>query len=74
MALTRLNIIVDAHKSSQAEFYGFHRNGSDQFIVTTTNTGTDNIGHTDFKTFKDWFKGPSGIAFSISNGALIATI
>ena len=73
MALTRLNVNVEAHKSSSPEVYGFHKNASGQLIVTTTNAGTDNISHSTFTSFEDYFKGSSGIVFSISNGQLIAT-
>ena len=64
MALTRLNVNVEAHKSSSPEVYGFHKNASGQLIVTTTNAGADNISLTEFNTFEDYFKGPSGIALS----------
>ena len=74
MALTRLNVNVEAHKSSSPEVYGFHKNASGQLIVTTTNAGADSISHSTFLNFADYFKGPSGIVFSISNGQLIATL
>jgi|TARA_B100001094_G_scaffold214402_1_gene208476 hypothetical protein len=74
MALTRLNVNVEAHKSSSPEIYGFHKNSSGQLIVTTSNAGADNISHSTFTSFSDYFKGPSGIVYSISNGQLIATI
>ena len=73
MALTRLNVNVEAHKSSSPEVYGFHKNASGQLIVTTTNAGEDSISHSAFTSFEDYFKGSSGITFSISNGQLIAT-
>jgi len=73
MALTRLNTNIDAHQSSSPEIYGFHKNNSGQLIVTTTNSGNDSISLTEFNTFEDYFKGPSGFTFSISNGQLIAT-
>ena len=74
MAITRLNVYVEDHKSSSPEVYGFHKNASVQLIVTTTNAGADNISHSTFISFEDYFKGPSGIVFSISNGQLIATL
>ena len=74
MALTRLNVNVEAHKSSSPEVYGFHKNASGQLIVTTTNAGADNISLTEFNTFEDYFKGPSVITFGITTGQLIATL
>jgi len=74
MALTRLNVNVEAHKSSSPEIYGFHTNSNGQLIITTTNAGEDSISHSTFTSFKEYFKGSSGITFSISNGQLIATI
>ena len=73
MALTRLNVNVEAHKSSSPEVYGFHKNASGKLILTTTIAGADNISHSTFTSFEDYFKGSSGITFSISNGQLIAT-
>ena len=74
MALTRLNVNVEAHKSSSPEVYGFHKNENGQLIVTTTNAGEDSISLTvHLHSFEDYFKGSSGITFSISNGQLIAT-
>ena len=53
MALTRLNVNVEAHKSSSPEVYGFHKNENGQLIVTTTNAGADNISHSTFTSFAD---------------------
>ena len=52
MALTRLNVNVEAHKSSSPEVYGFHKNASGQLIVTTTNAGADSISHSTFTSFE----------------------
>ena len=60
--------------ASSPEFYGFHKNASNQLIVTTTNEGADNISASDYATLEDSFMGTSGITWSISNGKLIATI
>ena len=60
--------------ASSPEFYGFHKNASNQLIVTTTNEGADNISESDYATFEDSFMGTSGITWSISDGKLIATI
>ena len=60
--------------ASSPEFYGFHKNASNQLIVTTTNEGADNISASDYATFDDSFMGTSGITWSISDGKLIATI
>ena len=60
--------------ASSPEFYGFHKNASNQLVITTTNEGADNISASDYATFEDSFMGTSGITWSISDGKLIATI
>ncbi len=60
--------------ASSPEFYGFHKNASNQLVITTTNEGADNISASDYATFDDSFMGTSGITWSISDGKLIATI
>jgi hypothetical protein len=67
------NALTYANASSP-EVYGFEKNASGQLIVTTTNEGADNISETDYAGFEDVMFGASGIAWSISNGKLIATI
>jgi len=60
--------------ASSPEFYGFHKNASNQLVITTTNEGADNISASDYATFEDSFMGTTGITWSISDGKLIATI
>ena len=67
------NGLVYANASSP-EVYGFEKNASGQLIVTTTNEGADNISESTYASFEDVMFGASGIAWSLSNGKLIATI
>ena len=60
---------------SSPEVYGFNTNGSGNLIVTTTNSGADNISGTTFDTFEDVVLAATGFSFSVNaNGKLIATI
>ena len=56
------------------EFYGFKAVGED-LMLTTTNSGADNISRTDFESFEDTMTAPSGLSFAInSEGELEMTI
>ena len=60
---------------SSPEVYGFNTNGSGNLIVTTTNSGADNISGATFETFEDVVLAATGFSFSVNaNGKLIATI
>lgn len=57
------------------EVYGFNKNNSGQLIVTTTNSGADNISESEYAAFDDVLLASGGYTFSINNdGNLIATI
>ena len=56
------------------EFYGFKAVGED-LILTTTNSGADNISSSDFVSFEDTMTAPSGLSFAINSaGELEMTI
>ena len=56
------------------EFYGFKAVGED-LMLTTTNSGADNISSSDFVSFEDTMTAPSGLSFSINSaGELEMTI
>ena len=56
------------------EFYGFKAVGED-LMLTTTNSGADNISRTDFESFEDTMTAPSGLSFAINSaGELEMTI
>ena len=56
------------------EFYGFKAVGED-LMLTTTNSGADNISSSDFESFEDTMTAPSGLSFSINSaGELEMTI
>ncbi len=60
---------------SSPEVYGFNTNGSGNLIVTTTNSGADNISGATFETFEDVVLAATGFTFSVNtDGKLIATI
>ena len=60
---------------SSPEIYGFNTNASGHLIVTTTNSGVDNISGTDYDAFEDVIYAATGFTFSLNaNGNLIATI
>ncbi len=80
MALTRLNTIITAHKSSSTECYGLevvdaNSDGVlDSLRVQTTNAGADNISSTNYDGFGQVIHGATGFTFSInSSGNLIIT-
>ena len=56
------------------EIYGFNVNAAGSLIVTTTNSGADNISDIEYASFDDVVIGVSGITWSISGTNLIATI
>mgnify|MGYP003139244166 FL=1 len=57
------------------EVYGFNKNASDELIVTTTNSGADDISESEYAAFDDVLLASGGYTFSInSDGNLIATI
>ena len=56
------------------EFYGFKAVGED-LMLTTTNSGADNISSSDFVSFEDTMTAPSGLSFAINSaGELEMTI
>ena len=56
------------------EFYGFKAVGED-LMLTTTNSGADNISSSDFVSFEDTMTAPSGLSFVINSaGELEMTI
>ena len=56
------------------EFYGFKAVGED-LMLTTTNSGADNISSSDFVSFEDRMTAPSGLSFAINRaGELEMTI
>ena len=56
------------------EFYGFKAVGED-LMLTSTNSGADNISSSDFVSFEDTMTAPSGLSFAInSEGELEMTI
>ena len=58
-----------------AEVYGFHINSSNNLIVTTTNSGADNISASEYANFVDVIYSSVGFSWSLdSTGHLIATI
>ena len=60
---------------SSPEVYGFEKNASGNLIVTTTNSGSDNISSSAYAAFEDVFFAATGFTFSINaSGNLIATI
>jgi hypothetical protein len=80
MALTRLNTIITAHKSSSTEVYGFEMYDSkgsteqNSLRIHTTNSGADDISATNHGVFADTITGATGFSFSInSSGNLIIT-
>ena len=61
--------------SAGPEVYGFNTNSSGNLIVTTTNSGVDNISGTVYDSFEDVIFAATGLSFSVNaNGKLIATI
>ena len=61
--------------ADSAEVYGFNTNASGNLIVTTTNSGSDNISSSAYAAFEDVFFAATGFTFSINaSGNLIATI
>ena len=57
------------------EVYGFNKNASGEVIVTTTNSGEDNISESEYAAFDDVLLASGGYTFSINNdGNLVATI
>ena len=63
-----------AGNASSAEVYGFNKDASGNLIVTTTDSGNDNISSATYASFDDVLFAASGFTFSLSNGDLIATI
>ena len=60
---------------SSPEVYGFNTNGSGNLIVTTTNSGADNISGTAYAAFDDVIFAATGFSWSVNtDGKLIATI
>ena len=56
------------------EFYVFKAVGED-LMLTTTNSGADNISSSDFVSFEDTMTAPSGLSFAINSaGELEMTI
>ena len=56
------------------EVYGFTGIGK-SLLLTTTNSGADNIDNTTYAAFEESFIGPSGLSFSINtSGNLIMTV
>lgn len=56
------------------EIYGFKVNATGSLIITTTNSGADNISSSEYASFDDVVIAVSGITWSISGTDLIATI
>ena len=48
------------------EFYGFKAVGED-LMLTTTNSGADNISSSDFVSFEATMTAPSGLSFAINS-------
>ena len=62
-------------QASSAEVYGFNTNAAGNLIVTSTNSGVDNISGTDYDAFEEVVFAATGFTYSINaNGKLIATI
>tara|TARA_Y100000590_G_scaffold469661_2_gene658955 strand:- start:5136 stop:6236 length:1101 start_codon:yes stop_codon:yes gene_type:complete len=58
-----------------AEVYGFTVNGTNNLIVTTTNSGADSISNADYASFDDKLFASVGFTWSLNaNGNLIATV
>ena len=56
------------------EFYGFKAVGED-LLLTTTNSGADNLSSSDVVSFEDTMTAPSGLSFAINSaGELEMTI
>ena len=61
--------------TSSPEVYGFSRNVDNELIITTTNSGADDIDAATYASFDDVLFSTSGFTFSInSDGNLVATI
>ena len=60
--------------SSSPEVYGFYVNANGQLIVTTTNSGADNITGATYATFREVVFAVTGFTWSTSGTDLIATI
>jgi len=56
------------------EVYGFSVNASGQLIVTSTNSGADNITSATSATFSDTLVTVAGYTWSLSGTDLIATV
>ena len=58
-----------------AEIYGFTINGTNNLIITTTNSGADSISNADYVGFDEKFFASVGFTWSLnSDGHLIATV
>ena len=55
------------------EFYGFKAVGED-LMLTTTNSGADNISSSDFVSFEDTMTAPSGLSFAINSAGELEMI
>jgi len=64
---------VDASATSP-EVYGFSVDANGHLIVTTTNSGADNITSTTYSTFKDTLLSVAGYSWSLVGTQLRATI
>ena len=64
---------VDASATSP-EVYGFSTDANGHLIVTTTNSGADNITSTTYSTFKDTLLSVAGYSWSLVGTQLRATI
>ena len=60
--------------SSSPEVYGFNVDANGQLIVTTTNSGADNITAATYATFDEVVFAVTGFTWSTSGTDLIATI
>ena len=56
------------------EVYGFSVDANGHLIVTTTNSGADNITSATYATFSDTLISVAGCTWSISGTDLIATV